>query len=169
MEIRLAELTDLPNLVELSRHTFTQTFGAGYPPQDLANFLDSAYTIADYQKQILDPDSNVWVLADADKLYGYVTAGNCILPHPEAKNDDGEIKRIYLLSDFQNQGWGTRLFETALNWLISAGKSTLWLGVWEENYGAQRFYQRYGFSHAGEYQFIVGESRDREFIYRRIL
>ena len=32
---------------------------------------------------------------------------------------------------------------------------------------AKRFYARYGFAFAGEYAFIVGEQRDREFMYRR--
>ncbi|HEY5972897.1 MAG TPA: GNAT family N-acetyltransferase, partial [Pseudoxanthomonas sp.] len=36
-----------------------------------------------------------------------------------------------------------------------------------ENYGAQRFYGRYGFEMAGEYEFLVGEQRDREFMFRR--
>ncbi|MEO6228271.1 MAG: GNAT family N-acetyltransferase, partial [Thermomonas sp.] len=31
----------------------------------------------------------------------------------------------------------------------------------------QRFYGRHGFEYAGEYAFIVGEQRDREFMYRR--
>ena len=39
--------------------------------------------------------------------------------------------------------------------------------MWSENYGAQRFYGRHGFAFAGEYAFIVGEQRDREFMYRR--
>jgi len=39
--------------------------------------------------------------------------------------------------------------------------------VWSENFGAQRFYARYGFAKAGEYDFIVGRQRDHEFIYRR--
>ena len=52
-------------------------------------------------------------------------------------------------------------------WLLRDGPRTLWVGVWSENFGAQRFYGRYGFAHAGEYEFPVGRVRDREFIFRR--
>ena len=44
---------------------------------------------------------------------------------------------------------------------------TLWISVWSENFGAQRFYERHGFGFVAEYEFIVGEQRDREFMYRR--
>jgi RimJ/RimL family protein N-acetyltransferase len=40
--------------------------------------------------------------------------------------------------------------------------------VWSENHGAHRFYARHGFEFAGEYEFPVGEQRDREFMFRRL-
>ena len=43
----------------------------------------------------------------------------------------------------------------------------LWIGVWSENLGAQKLYGRHGFVKAGEYEFHVGKTRDREFILRR--
>ena len=63
--------------------------------------------------------------------------------------------------------WGGRLFQTALDWLERDGPRTIWIGVWSENLGAQRFYARHGFAKAGEYEFPVGRVRDREFILRR--
>ena len=67
----------------------------------------------------------------------------------------------------QNGGVGVALLHVALDWLEREGPRALWISVWSENYGAQRFYGRHGFEHAGEYEFIVGEQRDREFMYRR--
>jgi ribosomal protein S18 acetylase RimI-like enzyme len=68
----------------------------------------------------------------------------------------------------QNSGVGVALLDVALAWLERDGPRTLWISVWSENYGAQRFYGRHGFVHAGEYEFIVGEQRDREFMWRRL-
>ena len=50
----------------------------------------------------------------------------------------------------------------------TGGRADVWIGVWSENYGAQRLYRRFGFDKAGEYEFVVGETRDREFIFRRV-
>lgn len=62
---------------------------------------------------------------------------------------------------------GTRLMDTGLEWLASQGRSPLYIGVWSENYGAQRFYARNGFSQVGEGGFPVGSTADREFILKR--
>ena len=54
-------------------------------------------------------------------------------------------------------------------WLLERdGPRTLWIGVWSENLGAQRFYGRYGFEKVGEYLFPVGNTNDHEFILRRL-
>jgi ribosomal protein S18 acetylase RimI-like enzyme len=59
------------------------------------------------------------------------------------------------------------LFTTALDWLERDGPRTLWIGVWSQNFGAQRFYGRHGFEKVGNYEFLVGSVRDPEFILRR--
>ena len=55
----------------------------------------------------------------------------------------------------------------ALDWLARPGRM-LWIGVWSKNLGAQRLYARHGFQKVGEYKFAVGNTRDDEFILRRI-
>jgi ribosomal protein S18 acetylase RimI-like enzyme len=78
----------------------------------------------------------------------------------------GELWRLYLRQDAQGSGLGGRLLNLALDWLQAPGRR-LWIGVWSENFGAQRLYARYGFAKVGEYEFSVGNSRDREFILAR--
>lgn len=98
---------------------------------------------------------------------GYVTACPAHLPHPDVAPGDGEIQRLYILQGRQGAGRGTLLLKTALEWLERDGPRTLWIGVWSENYGAQRFYARHGFEIVGEYSFMVGDHADHELITRR--
>ena len=98
---------------------------------------------------------------------GYVTACPAHLPHPDIAPGDGEIQRLYILQGRQGAGRGTLLLKTALEWLERDGPRTLWIGVWSENYGAQRFYARHGFEIVGEYSFMVGDHADHELITRR--
>ncbi|NBU27426.1 MAG: GNAT family N-acetyltransferase, partial [Caulobacteraceae bacterium] len=67
----------------------------------------------------------------------------------------------------QGGGTGRRLLDLTLDWLRQEGRSTVWIGVWSENFGAQRLYGRLGFEKVGEYGFPVGKTLDREFILRR--
>lgn len=165
--IRRAGADDAAALADISARTFVETFGASYPPQDLHGYLAQTYSVAAVVALLADPHTAAWLLERDGEVVGHALAGACKLPHPQVKPGDGELKRLYVLAEAQNGGCGARLFETALTWLQAEGPRTLWIGVWSENYGAQRFYGRYGFEHVGEYQFVVGDTRDREFILRR--
>lgn len=99
---------------------------------------------------------------------GYVTACPAHLPHPDVAPGDGEIQRLYILQGHQGSGRGTLLLKKALEWLERDGPRTLWIGVWSENYGAQRFYARHGFEIVGDYSFMVGDHADHELITRRL-
>ena len=168
MQLRRAVPGDAPVLAALGARTFEESFGHLYSPQDLQAFLDESHAPGAYAKLLADPAYALWLaFDDAGAAMGYALAGPAGLPHAELKPGDGELKRLYLRADAQGSGIGTRLFEEALAWLERAGPRTLWISVWSENYGAQRFYGRYGFEKAGEYEFIVGQQRDHEFIYRR--
>ena len=98
---------------------------------------------------------------------GYVTACPAHLPHPDVAPGDGEVPRLYILQGHQGGGRGTVLLRTALDWLERGGPRTHWIGVWGENYGAQRFYARHGFEIVGDYSFMVGDHADHELITRR--
>ena len=168
VQVRRATGDDAATLAELGAATFIETFGHLYTPEDLQAFLDESHTVEAYAKVLANPDYALWLAEDDGRAIGYAQAGPCGLPHADVQPGDGELKRLYLRADAQNGGTGRALMDVAMAWLLRDGPRTLWLSVWSENLGAQRFYARYGFEFAGEYAFIVGEQRDREFMYRRL-
>ena len=165
--IRRATPEDAGVLSRLAAQTFTETFGHLYPAEDLQAFLAENYAVGRQRAILGNPDYAVWLLEQDGEAIGHAAAGPCGLPHPDVAPGDGELKRLYVLKDRQNGGWGGRLFATALEWLLRDGPRTLWIGVWSQNLGAQRFYARHGFVHVGDYEFPVGRVRDHEFILRR--
>lgn len=165
--IRRATAADAALVADLARRNFTETFGHLYPPEDLAYFLDTSYTPDTQREALEDPAYAVWLLERDGEAVGHLFAGPCGLPHADARPGHGEIKRLYILRHSHNGGWGAKLMQHAMDWLLRDGPRTLWVGVWSENFGAQRFYARYGFEQAGEYKFPVGATRDHEFIFRR--
>ena len=165
--IRRAEPADAAALSRLGRRTFSETFGHLYPPADLAAFLAEAHSQAFYAAALADPGQAAWIAEADGEAAGYALAGACALPHPDVTPGCGELKRLYVLGTHQGQNLGARLIEPALAWLDAKGATPVWLSVWAHNAGAQRFYARYGFEKAGEYEFAVGTWRDPEFILRR--
>jgi GNAT superfamily N-acetyltransferase len=165
--IRLAEPADLDAVVELGRVTFTETFGHLYPDEDLSDFLDEAHDPELYAWAIADERHGLWLGETDGRPVAYALAGPCTLPHPDATPAEGELKRLYVRQGAQNTGLGGALLRTALDWLQRNGPGRLWVGVWSENHGARRLYERHGFEKVGEYEFPVGRVRDHEFILRR--
>lgn len=165
--IRRAVPADAAVLAELGAQTFIETFGQLYQPADLQAFLDESHCERAYARTLADPAYALWIAERDGVAIGYAQAGPCGLPHPDVQPGDGELKRLYLRATEQNGGVGGRLFAEALRWLERDGPRTLWISVWSENFGAQRFYARHGFEFVAEYEFQVGNQRDREFMFRR--
>ena len=166
--IRRATVDDAQAWSDLAERAFVIAFGHLYPPDDLAQFLRDSYAPDVHRKYLADPACAVWLAERDGKAVGYALAGRpCTLPHAGVKPEDGELKRIYLLPEAQNGGVGSRLIDCALEWLDRDGPCTQWIGVWSQNFGAQRFYERLGFEKVGNYDFLVGSVRDPEFILRR--
>ncbi len=165
--LRRARVEDADAVSSLARQTFTETFGHLYPPDDLAAFLDDAYSVDRQRALLANPDCATWLLEHDGQPVGHAAAGPCGLPHAEVAPGDGELKRLYLLKTHQAGGHGSRMMAAAMDWLLRDGPRTLWVGVWSENIGAQRFYARHGFTRVGDYFFPVGAIRDLEYILRR--
>ena len=165
--LRRARLDDAETLSALGARTFTETFGHLYAPHNLSAFLADAYGLDATQRDLGDPTKAAWLMERDGRAIGYALAGPCALPHPDVTPHCGELKRFYLLKGWQGAGLGGRVFAAVMAWLQAPGPRDIWIGVWSQNLGAQRFYARHGFAKAGEYDFAVGDTLDREFILRR--
>jgi ribosomal protein S18 acetylase RimI-like enzyme len=166
--IRRAISNDAAAMAELGGSTFTETFGHLYPPKDLQTFLAANYTPESWTRTLADPQRAIFVAENqSGRKIGFICVGACKLPVQDLEATAGEIQQLYVLAEFHNLRLGTRLMDMGLEWLASQGRAPLYIGVWSENYGAQRFYMRYGFNKVGEYGFPVGETVDHEFILKR--
>lgn len=165
--VRRATIEDAAVVSRIATETFVETFGHLYPPEDLRHFLENTYTPELQRKNLENEEKAIWLLEHEGAVVGHAFAGPCGLPHADVREEDGELKRLYVLRRFHGRGWGSVLLRTALAWLEREGPRTLWIGVWSENLGAQKLYARHGFEKVGDYEFPVGRVRDHEFILRR--
>ncbi len=166
-DIRRADILEAPALSALGAATFIETFGELYRPEDLQSFLKSAHAPSYYEEFMARPETATWLVEDDDGvILGYATAGPCALPVADMPARAGELKRIYVLKEAQGLGLGKALLETVLSWL-EARFEPLYLGVFSENPKAQDLYRRYGFEKVGEYDFMVGNHADHEWIMKK--
>lgn len=167
MNIRRAVPADASALAELGAATFVETFGHMYSTENLAAHLARVHSIEAHAAVVCEPDSGVWLAVDeTEYAVGYAVAGRCKLPVQSLEPNAGELKQIYVRASHQKHHLGSKLMNVALDWL-EHHYSPLYIGVWSENLGAQRLYARHGFEKVAEYEFQVGEHRDRDLILRR--
>jgi len=163
-----ATIDDATTLAALGAATFTETFGHLYPPEDLQTFLVGAHSVHAWTRLLADSHRAVWLALSADASpIGFITVGYCKLPIENCEPTAGEIQQLYVLAQHHYLRLGSRLMEHGLQWLEAQARTPLYIGVWSENFGAQRFYGRYGFKKVGEYGFVVGNTVDHEFILKR--
>lgn len=155
-------------MAALGEATFVETFGHLYPPEDLRAFLIESHSLQAWSAKLTDPQMAVWYAAASDSTpIGFVAVGACKLPIDNPEPDAGEIQQLYVRAHSQNLRLGTRLIALGVEWLEAQHRTPLYVGVWSQNFGAQRFYRRFGFNKVGEYGFAVGKTIDREFILKR--
>lgn len=166
MILRPATLADAPALAALGAETFIAAFGQLYTPEDLAAFLAQVHAPGPVAEEIAG-DSCIHCLAEEDgTLVAY-----CKLRYPSHytrytdARDPIELGQLYALPTHTGTGIGTRLMDWALGVARERSHDAVLLSVYSENFGAQRFYQRYGFGKIADITFQVGEQLDAEFLY----
>ncbi len=166
MILRPATIDDAPALAALGAETFTAAFAHLYTPADLAAFLAEVHDPAAVAQEIAGAECT-HCLADA----GGELVAFCKLRYPShyahhsrAKNPV-ELSQLYALAQHTGTGIGAKLMAWALGVAHEREHDAVLLSVYSENYGAQRFYQRYGFGKIADITFRVGQQLDAEFLY----
>ncbi len=83
--------------------------------------------------------------------------------------DPIEIQRFYISQEFQGKGAANSLMEKCLGVAVEKKYQTIWLGVWEYNYRAQRFYEKVGFRVVGKHIFQLGSDPQTDLVMERKL
>lgn len=75
-----------------------------------------------------------------------------------------ELHRFYILREWQGRGLAKELLARSVDFALRRGADLLWLGVWENNPRAIRFYEKSGFKTVGDKEFMLGHDRQRDLV-----
>ena len=169
MILRSCTSEDIDTLRALSIKTYYETFAHLNTPEDMQAYLDEAFEINKLCHELADPNSLFFFLYFNDALAGYLKVNEA--PSQTDINDKSslEIERIYVTSEFQGKGLGQFLIEQAISIATERHKKYAWLGVWEKNEKAIRFYKKNGFYEIGTHAFVMGEDVQTDYVMRKDL
>jgi ribosomal protein S18 acetylase RimI-like enzyme len=166
---RDATRDDAAALADFWRDTFLATFGHLYASADARTFVARSYGADIQAAELGAPQARCRLAFDAGRLIGAAKVGAFKLPIAPEGARPLELHQLYVLEEAKGTGVAAALMDWAIATARGAGAEALYLGVYQQNVRAQRFYARFGFTIVGEYLFEVGEARDPEWIMRAAL
>lgn len=167
MEINIRRVTidDVSALSVIARKTFYDTFTGTCTEADMQEFLDKFYSEERLGEELMN-ENNFCFFAEADGMpVAYLQFMEDYSNFPEIRKWKAlELKRIYVLETFQGKGIAQKLMDFILNFAVENKFEVLWLGVWEHNTKAQKFYAKYGFKNSGfTHDFPIGNTPQTDF------
>jgi GNAT superfamily N-acetyltransferase len=169
--IRPATIDDAKALTDLAYTTFWDAF-AHHPkngPDDLNHYMRQAFSLEQTTKE-LGEENSVFLIAELDGEpagYAKIIIGN--IEEGITAERPIELNRLYSHQQFLGKGIGQALMDACLDRARSHGHDVMWLGVWEYNPRAQRFYEKNGFRVVGSHVFQLGEDPQTDLLMQKEL
>jgi GNAT superfamily N-acetyltransferase len=164
---RDAGMEDADLLADISGRSFELTFGHLYREEDLQPFLERLNADG-WRGELSDPRYQVRLAFEDETPTGFCKIGPLTLP-VETRAPAIELRQLYLLPEWHGAGIAQALMDWALGEARRRGAKEMYLSVFTENYRAQAFYRRYGFTFVKPYHVMVGEQADEDEIWKLIL
>lgn len=162
-------ISDLRQLREISEQTYRDTFALYNSKEDMDAYISSAFSVDTLRDSLENNASRYYLAKDNGITIGYIKL-NFASAQTDIHDDMSiELERIYILREHQGKGYGNILLKKAIQEAHAFGKSYIWLGVWEKNMRAIRFYEQNGFYRFGEHVFIMGNDSQTDYLMKKIL
>lgn len=158
--IRRLKLADTAALSAISKKTFYDTFTGSCTPADMDLFLAEYFNEAVVANELSDPHDFYFFAEINHQPIGYLRFKEDYSNLPLMKQWKAmELKRIYVLKELHGKGIAQKLMDFIIDFCIKEKYQVIWLGVWEHNLRAQKFYEKYGFVNSGHtHDFPIGNT-----------
>lgn len=166
--IRRAVAADAVELSELAERTFRDAFSSQNTAENMDLHCAATFSPALQSAEIGNPGILTLVAESDGKLVAFAQVHldpktpACVPVAPAV-----ELNRLYVERSFHGKGLAGELMAEVLQRAEQQGAVAVWLGVWEHNPRAIRFYQRSGFVEVGDHVFVVGTDPQRDVLMMR--
>lgn len=169
IHIKQALPNDLTTLQNLGRETFYETFAPYNSEEQIQQYLTESFAAEKLTRELNHPDSLFFIVWEQEDPIGYLKV-NSGKAQTELQDETSlEIERIYVKSSHHGRKVGQLLYDKALETAVELRKKYLWLGVWEENHRAVRFYKKNGFKEFDKHVFRLGNEKQTDLMMKKML
>lgn len=169
ISIEKVEIGNVIQLREIGRQTFYETFVETNTTNDMQDYLNKNFSLEKLKAEISTPDSEFYFAKQYEQIIGYLKI-NTGKAQTEFINDNClEIERIYVYKSYMGKKVGQILCDKAIQIAHNKQVEYIWLGVWENNTRAVRFYEKNGFSPFSTHVFTLGTDKQTDILMKRAL
>lgn len=168
IEIVIHKVTfnEIGKLQEISRQTFYDAFSAENTEEDMNKYLEDGLSAEKLTSELNDIGTEFYFATLGECVIGYLKI-NFGQSQTELKGSQSlEIERIYVLKEYQGKKVGQLLFDKAIGIALQKNFDYVWLGVWEKNLRAIKFYQRNGFAEFDKHVFKLGNDEQTDIMMK---
>ena len=158
------ELLDV--LLDISRSTFIDAFKHHNDPKDFQAYLDEAFDRRKIENELKNQEIFYYLVYNHTIPVGYFKLNAANAQTDISDPESLEIERIYVRKEYQGLKIGNWMIAQIVDLARKAGINYLWLGVWEENRDAIRFYERSGFRKFKEHPYFIGKDKQTDWLMR---
>lgn len=167
--IKQVTINDLPTLQQIGRQTFAETFSSSNSEENMSQYLEEGFSDERLRKELNSECSQFYFALLENEVIGYLKL-NTGQSQTELRDDAAvEIERIYVQRAYHGKNVGQLLYATAMEVAERSGAEYVWLGVWEENPRAIRFYEKNGFVAFDKHIFSLGEEEQTDIMMKKVL
>jgi ribosomal protein S18 acetylase RimI-like enzyme len=169
--IRKIEIDDAVVLSALAKQTFFDTFTGTCTEEDMQHFLEEYFNVRQIKAELEIKESFNYFAEINNIPVGYIRFMEDYTAFPHMKKWKAiELKRLYVQKEFHGKGIAQKLISLFLEYATEQKYEVAWLGVWEYNYKAQKFYGKYGFEYSGfDHPFPIGNTPQMDIWYWKFL
>lgn len=169
INIRKADLADINLISVLAIATHYDAYCELDPSHDLADYCIRFFNLETVEAELQNPNLTFLIIEFEGNAVGFAQLREgkkveCM----EGKNAI-EVQRIYLIERAKGKKLGKILMEKCWEIAKEKGFETVWLGVWDKNVEAQKFYEKIGMKNVGITDFSDGKNQFLNFVFAKDL
>ena len=164
-----ATISDINQLQQVSRQTFSETFSHVNTEENMRKYLDEELSIEKLTDELVNKDCEFYFALLENSVIGYLKLNFGKSQTELFKDNTIELERIYVLKEFQGKHIGQLLYDKAVEIARQRNADYMWLGVWEKNFKARSFYQKNGLVEFDKHIFKLGNDVQTDLMMKHVL
>lgn len=167
--IKQCGLEDIEKIKYIGEKTFYETFSDQNTEEDMHNYLKENFSYEQIESEVKNDSSRFYIAENNTEVAAYMKINFDKAQTEVGHENTLEVQRIYALKEYQGKHIGKSLIEKAIELGKENNINYIWLGVWEHNLSAIKFYEKQGFEKFDTHVFRLGDDEQIDNLMKLVL